>query len=39
LFEELLQRTVSFQLDGAVVRSHWPRYGVTTLPLKVLAPK
>src|SRR5205085_7842203 len=34
MFEELLRQTTSFELNGDVARSHWPRYGVTTLPLK-----
>jgi cytochrome P450 len=34
MFEELLRRTSHFAFDGEVARSHWPRYGVTTLPMK-----
>jgi len=37
MFEELLRQTSSFQVAGEVERSHWPRYGVTTPPLKSLA--
>jgi cytochrome P450 len=36
MFEELLLRTSEFHVVGDVARSHWPRYGVTTLPLKLL---
>ncbi|GAC1322134.1 MAG: cytochrome P450 [Chloroflexota bacterium] len=35
MFDELLGRTTDFHVDGDVVRSHWPRYGVTTLPLRL----
>lgn len=34
-FELLLAQTSRFTLAGPVARSHWPRYGVTTLPLTV----
>jgi hypothetical protein len=34
----LLRRTSRFELDGEVARSHWPRYGVTTLPMKFTPP-
>ena len=35
MFEEFLARTTDIQVNGDVVRSHWPRHGVATLPLSL----
>lgn len=32
--EELLARTSSFSIDGPIRRSEWPRFGLTSLPLR-----
>ena len=37
LLEELLSQTSSFGLAGEVRRTPWPRYGVTQLPLELMA--